>query len=127
MKQHSRFSAEIILVSAILAQGCSAVGFPIEFTLSQGQSTEIPGIDLKVEAIQVRDLTSQGCMGGPIGCPDSVELNVARATQSEQVALQVAHTEAQKAQRINQANAFGYRITLKDLQHGLAILLIDRP
>ncbi len=98
---------------------------PIEFTLSEGQSFELPSIDLKVEAIQVRDLTSQGCLGGPTGCRDSVYLNIAHGTESRELTLQVAHTLAQEAQGIHQALAFGYRVTLETLRDGLATLSID--
>jgi hypothetical protein len=123
------FVAGIFLVSATIAEDSFArtAGTPIEFTLSQGKSFEVAGIGLKVEATKVRDLTSEGCLGGPKGCPDSVDLNIAHGTESRQLTLQVAHTLAQKAQGIHQARAFGYRVTLKALRHGLATLRIDTP
>jgi len=70
----------------------------------------------------VKDFTSQGCLGGPVGCPDHVELEVMRGEESQQIRLYVAHTEAQRTQEIQQANVFGHHITLTAL-HGQQVTL----
>ena len=38
-------------------------------TLTQGQTVDVPGTDLTIAVGQVTDFTSQGCLGGPLGCP----------------------------------------------------------
>jgi len=127
MTRFLRFVAGMSLASAICAQDSLAAGPPIELTLSGGQSTQIPGINLTIEAIQVRDLTSKGCLGGANGCPDSVQLSIVQATQRQEFTLHVAHTQTQRTQRLHQAAVFGYRITLEAVRDGRATLSIDRP
>src|SRR5438067_2297518 len=110
MKRPARLLAVagIFLAGAVLTDGCSgtatgsSIEFPIEFTLSEGQSARFSAISLKVDAMTVLDLTSNGCLGGPRGCPDRVQLNVTQGTESRQLTLLVAHTQDQRAQHIDQ-------------------------
>jgi len=110
-----------------LSDAGTGLGLPIEFNLSEGQSIGFSQLGLRVEATKVSDFTSEGCLGGPIGCPDSIQLSITRDAQSagQQVTLQVAHTGDQDARGINQADAFEYRITLMGMQNAVATLLID--
>ncbi len=106
----------------------SDAALPIEFTLSEGHSIELSRLSLRVEATKVLDVTSQGCLGGPSGCQDYIELLITRdsSSRSQLITLHVAHTEGQAAEGINQGDAFEYRITLKDMRNAVATLLIDR-
>jgi hypothetical protein len=91
-------------------------------TLTEGQTVDVPGTDLTIAVRRVKDFTSQGCLGGPVGCPDHVELEVTRGGESQQICLHVAHTEAQRTQGIQQVNVFGYHIALTAL-HGRSVTL----
>ncbi len=74
-----------------------------------------------------KSLTSQGCLGGPVGCKDHALLEVTRGTERATVVLYVAHTQSQREQRVNQAHALGYTITLADLRGKRVTLDIRRP
>jgi len=91
-------------------------------TLTEEQKVDVRGTDLTIAVRRVRDFTSQGCLGGPVGCPDHVELEVMRGGESQQISLYVAHTEAQRIQGIQQASVFGYHIALTAL-HGRQVTL----
>jgi len=91
-------------------------------TLTEEQTVDVHGTDLTIAVRRVRDFTSQGCLGGPVGCPDHVELEVLRGGEKQQVFLHVAHTEAQRAQGIQQTSVFGYQIALTAL-HGRSVTL----
>jgi hypothetical protein len=91
-------------------------------TLTEGQTVDVPGTDLTIAVRRVTDFTSQGCLGGPVGCPDQVEMEVRRGEESQPIRLYVAHTEAQRTQGIQQASVFGYHIALTAL-HGQQVTL----
>jgi hypothetical protein len=91
-------------------------------TLTEEQTVDVPGTDLTIAVRRVRDFTSQGCLGGPVGCPDHVELEVMRGEESQPIRLYVAHTEAQRTLGIQQASVFGYHIALTAL-HGRQVTL----
>ena len=91
-------------------------------TLTEGQTVDVSGTDLTIVLRQVRDFTLQGCLGGPVGCPDHVELEVMRGRESQLIRLYVSHTEAQRTQGLQQASVFGYHIALTAL-HGRQVTL----
>lgn len=94
----------------------------LELNLKEGQISKIPGTDLTIDVRRVRDFTSEGCLGGPVGCPDQVELEVTQGKESRQFILYVAQTPFQREQGVNQTKVFGYKITLSGL-HGKQIAL----
>ncbi len=96
-------------------------------TLQEGDVASVAGTDLTVRVGRVTDLTSQGCLGGPVGCKDHALLEVTRGTERATVVLYVAHTQSQREQRVNQAHALGYTITLADLRGKRVTLDIRRP
>jgi hypothetical protein len=90
--------------------------------LAEGQTVQVPGTDLTISATSVRDLTSQGCLGGPIGCVDTAELKITRDNLSQQITLAAAQTEAQRSQGVNRTKVFGYEITLMNLKNKQVVL-----
>jgi hypothetical protein len=95
-------------------------------TLTEGQTVDVPGTDLTIAVRRVTDFTSQGCLGGPVGCPDQVEMEVMRGEESQPIRLYVAHTEAQRTQGIQQASVFGYHIALTALYGQQVTLSIEK-
>ena len=89
--------------------------------LAEGQTAQ-PGTDLTITVRSVRDSTPQGCLGGPIGCPDNVQLEITRSNLSQQVSLFAAHTEIQRDQGVNRTEVFGHEITLVTLKNKQVVL-----
>jgi len=92
--------------------------------LTEGQVAQITGTDLTITVRAVRDFTAEGCLGGPMGCQDYVELEVANKRERQPIILYAAQTELQREQRINRTNVFGYEITLIALQRKQVVLNI---
>jgi hypothetical protein len=90
--------------------------------LAEGQTVQVPGTDLTISATSVRDFTSQGCLGGPIGCLDTAQLKITRDNLSQQITLSVAQTETQRSQGINRTTVFDYEITLINLKNKQVVL-----
>jgi hypothetical protein len=84
--------------------------------LKEGETAAVSGTDLTVDVKRVIDFTSQGCLGGPIGCPDQVQLEITRGKESKKIVLYVAHSQSQREQGINEADIFGYKILLTTLK-----------
>jgi hypothetical protein len=95
-------------------------------TLKQGQIAKVPEMDLTIEVREVRDFTSEGCLGGPVGCPDHVKLELAHRSERQQVILYVAHTQFQREQGIHQARIFGSAIALTGLRGQQITLSIQK-
>src|SRR5262250_2515077 len=76
--------------------------------LAEGQTMQIGGTDLTITAKAIRDLTAEGCLGGPIGCRDYVEAEVTRGKVSQQITLYTPQTEVQREQNVHRAKVFGY-------------------
>src|SRR5260370_33409844 len=85
--------------------------------LAERQTAQVPGTDLTITVRSLRDSTPQGCLGGPIGCPDNVQLEITRSNLSQQVTLFAAHTEIQRDQGVNRTEVFGHEITLVTLEN----------
>jgi hypothetical protein len=94
----------------------------VTVVLVEGQTVQVPGTDLTISAASVRDFTSEGCLRGPIGCLDTVQLKVTRNNVSRQITLSAAQTEIQRSQEINRTNLFGYDITLINLKDKRVVL-----
>jgi|SRR5919108_1531352 hypothetical protein len=90
----------------------------------EGQKVQVTGTDLTITVRSVKDFTSEGCLGGPVGCRDHVQLEVTNGKVSQQVILYVAQTEIQKEQRVNRTNVSGHEITLVTLQKKQVVLNI---
>ena len=93
--------------------------------LAEGQTVQVPGTDLTITVRSVRDFTSEGCLRGPIGCPNNVQLEITRGNLSQQVTLSAAHTEIQRNQEINRTKVFDREITLVNLKNKQVVLNID--
>jgi hypothetical protein len=98
-----------------------------QVTLHEGQSAQVAGTDLIIRVEQVRDLTSQGCLGGPVGCKDQVVLEVRRGAETQTVVLYLAHTQFQRQQGIDRAQALGCTIRLAGLREKDVTLDIRQP
>jgi hypothetical protein len=111
-------------MSAKTALRCLKHSFPILFLvlLAERQTVQVPGTDLTITVRSVTDFTSEGCLRGPIGCPDNVKLEITRGNLNQQVILSAAHTKAQRDQGINQTEVFGRKITLVTLKNKQVVL-----
>ena len=95
-------------------------------TPTEGQQVVVPGTELTVAVKVVKDFTSEGCVGGPVGCRDRVELEVTRGGKSQEIVLYVAHTQAQRTRGVQQAGVFGYTIVLTALQGKRITLSVEK-
>jgi hypothetical protein len=93
--------------------------------LAEGQTVQVAGTDLTIAVGSVRDFTSQGCLGGPIGCLDTVQLEVTRGNLSQHITLSAPHTEIQRDQGVNRTKVFDREITLVTLKNKQVVLNID--
>ena len=93
--------------------------------LAEGQTVQVAGTDLTIAVGSVRDFTSQGCLGGPIGCLDTVQLEVTRGNVSQHLTLSAVHTEIQRDQGVNRTKVFDHEITLVTLKNKQVVLNID--
>ena len=87
-----------------------------------GFAAQVTGTGLTITVESVRDSTSQGCLGGPIGCPDNVQFQITRGNVRQQVTLSAAHTEVQRNQEVNRTKVFDYDITLVTLKNKQVVL-----
>ena len=94
--------------------------------LTEGELAHIAGTDFTIAVRTVRDFTAEGCLGGPVGCPDHVALEVTHGKASQQVILYVPHTQFQREQGVHQAHVFRYTITLTALHRQQVTLRVDR-
>jgi hypothetical protein len=93
--------------------------------LTEGQTAHVTGTDLTITVRSVEDFTSEGCLRGPIGCVDSVQLEITHVNLSEQIILSAAQTEMQRDQGINRTKIFDHQITLVTLKNKQVVLDID--
>src|SRR3989338_379473 len=119
-----------LVVEFSLMQACAQVSMvggeggmdKVELSLRERQITQAFGTDLNIELQKAKDFTSQGCLGGAVGCPDHVQLRVTSGKESKEITLYFAHTGIQKEQGINRADIFGFRIVLVALKGKEALL-----
>lgn len=90
--------------------------------LAEGQTVQVAGTDLTIAVGSVGDFTSQGCLGGPIGCLDTVQLEVTRGNLSQHITLSAAHTEIQRDQGVNRTKVFDHEITLVTVKNKQVVL-----
>ena len=107
---------------------CLKRWFPVLLlvVLTEGQTVQVTGTDLTITVRSVEDFTSEGCLRGPTGCFDNVQLEITRSNLSQQIALAAPHTELQSAQRVNRANVFGHEITLVSLKNKQVVLNVNK-
>jgi hypothetical protein len=91
-------------------------------SLAEGQTAQVPGTDLTITVESVTDSTSQGCLGGPIGCLDKVQLQITRGNLRQKVTLSAAHTQVQRNQDVDRTKVFDKNITLVTLKNKQVIL-----
>ena len=99
---------------------------PALLSLKQGASQTLQDANITVTLIEVKDLTTAGCQGGPQGCPDYARITVSSPESTQEFKLYLAHTEAQHLHGEDQATMFGYRITLQRIKHDEATLVWDQ-
>lgn len=92
--------------------------------LAEGQAARVPGTDVTVAVLRVRDFTGEGCLGGPAGCPDHAEVEVTRGTETRRAVLHRAHTPAQRAQGVDRASVLGVDLVLTALAGRQATLAV---
>jgi len=93
--------------------------------LAEGQTVQVAGTDLTIAVGSVGDFTSKGCLGGLMGCLDTVQLEVTRGNVSQHLTLSAVHTEIQKDQGVNRTKVFDHEITLVTLKNKQVVLNID--
>lgn len=123
-----------LVVESSLMQACAQVSMvreeagmeKVELSLQEEQRAKVSGTDLIIEVKQVVDYTSRGCLGGPVGCPDHVQLQVTLGKESKEIVLHIAHTGVQKEQGINRADIFGSTISLITLRGKEVTLSVEK-
>jgi hypothetical protein len=90
--------------------------------LAEGQTVQVPGTDLTITATSVRDFTSEGCLGGPIGCLDTVQLKIIRDNLDQQITLSPLTTQVQRSRDTNRTKVFDHEITLVHLKNKQVVL-----
>jgi hypothetical protein len=70
--------------------------------LKETETSILPGTNITIAVKSVIDLTSKGCLGGPIGCRDRVIIEIIDGTKSQNVTLEIPKTPEQKKQKIDQ-------------------------
>jgi hypothetical protein len=93
--------------------------------LAEGQTVQVAGTDLTIAVGSVGDFTSKGCLGGLMGCLDTVQLEVTRGNVSQHLTLSAVHTEIQRDQGVNRTKVFDHEITLVTLKNKQVVLNID--
>ena len=93
--------------------------------LAEGQTVQVAGTDLTITVGSVGDFTSKGCLGGLMGCLDTVQLEVTRGNVSQHLTLSAVHTEIQRDQGVNRTKVFDHEITLVTLKNKQVVLNID--
>lgn len=101
-------------------------GSAVETNLVEGQIIQLSGTDAAIAVTRVIDFTSQGCLGGPVGCPDRVELGVTQGGSTMEVVLYVAHTPAQGARGIDKTSIAGHSVALVALRGKHITLRIEK-
>ncbi len=91
------------------------------------QLVEVPRTSVVARVVHVWDFSSQGCEGGPQGCPDRVELAVTNGKSRVMITLFQAHTAYQKAKRIDRKTVFGVEFILVKLNVSTATLRVVGP
>ena len=96
--------------------------------LKEGESAFVPGTEIKIFVKSVIDLTSSGCMGGPIGCRDQVTIEIQSSKDNTlEVVLETAKTVDQKKRKIDQTSIHGKTIRLIRLNKKEVELVVENP
>jgi len=121
--------SNMVVAAIVSLAGCmgsvAESGQGTALDLEEGRRAVVSGTDLTIEVAAVRNLTAQGCLGGPTGCPDSVEIVVARGQESQRVVLHLPRTSGGIAQGVNRVRLFGYTITLVGIEASRARFMLQ--
>jgi hypothetical protein len=93
--------------------------------LDERRPVPIASTDLTLTVLKVWEAVP-GCLGGPMGCPGWVRLQVARSGETAEVHLALWRTAAQPQPGLVQARRFGYRLTLMALHGTWVTLRVER-
>jgi hypothetical protein len=89
----------------------------IELALQEGETGKIQGTDIFITAEKVDDLIGRPCVEGPFGCANRASIEVSRQLVTKDLELFSPKSIGIIEEKKHQAVAFGYRITLVDLQN----------
>ena len=84
----------------------------LDIDLVEGQSSKVLGTDMFIKALNVDDLTGRGCLGGPLGCADRVEVEVSRYFIRQTFNLLSPKQGGVSQAGKDKATAFGYTFSL---------------
>jgi hypothetical protein len=73
-------------------------------------------VPLGVTVTSIDARTSSGCLGGPRGCTDAVDVRVTLESQEEVVRLRAPRTASEREARVDQARVFERVLALKELR-----------
>jgi hypothetical protein len=82
------------------------------FVVKAGDSLSVPGTSIHIRVLRILDFSSQGCEGGPRGCPDRVELDVFQGADHSAITLLEPHTAQQQQTGLDRKTAFGVEFIL---------------
>lgn len=114
---------------AINVESVSQDGIPVAIeaperplaTFFKIQTNDIFGVNgLLFEVKNITSLTNQGCLGGPTGCPDNVELQISFEGETQNITLVVLGGEMQTAS--SERIVFGHRVVLSSVSQNEAML-----
>lgn len=89
------------------------------FTIRASDEVYVNGLTIKVNVIN--SLTAQGCEGGPIGCPDNVEL-IVKNQSSETQTFSLAVLSGSKPIASSERIIFGHKFILSSVAADSAVL-----
>ncbi|MDP3985451.1 MAG: hypothetical protein Q8P82_01685, partial [bacterium] len=95
-------------------------------TVKQGDRLAVGVLTVTMNAIVSR--TAEGCQGGPIGCPDTVELTVTGAGITQEITLAVLGGSQQTAS--SERIVLGHRFVLASVGAGsanMAVFIAEQP
>lgn len=88
----------------------------LELDLFEGQNSKVLGTDIFIKAVKVDDLTGRGCLGGPLGCADKVDLEVSRHLVRKNITLYSPKSSGVHEAGKDKAVAFEYTISLLSIK-----------
>jgi hypothetical protein len=107
-------------------RGAVAGASPVELTLRQGETVEVPEADLTIEVKSVSDPEKHGCLGGPIGCPGRARLRVTRGTDSQEVALVAPRLAGGTRARLAKTVIYGFKLFLTSVDGEKITLRLEK-
>ncbi len=115
-----RIAAASVLAAFLIPLGANAA--TTTMTVKSAQTFAVPGTSVTARVAQVVDFTSQGCEGGPQGCPDRVVLTVTNGKASTTITLYVPHTASQRSAAVDRKTVYGVQFILTSVHLSTASL-----